>query len=43
MSKTEYVVGDVTLCTAKHTVKVKGEDIKLTYKEIELLSLLMKN
>ena len=43
MSKTEYVVGDVTLCTAKHTVKVKGEDIKLTYKEFELLSMLMKN
>ena len=42
-SKTEYVVGDVTLCTVKHTVKVKGEDIKLTYKEFELLSLLMKN
>lgn len=42
-SKTEYAVGDVTLCTVKHTVKVKGEDIKLTYKEFELLSLLMKN
>lgn len=41
--KTEYVVGDVTLCTVKHTVKVKGEDIKLTYKEFELLSMLMKN
>lgn len=42
-SSTEYVVGDVTLCTVKHTVKVKGEEIKLTYKEFELLSLLMKN
>ncbi len=42
-SKTEYVVGDVTLCTTKHTVKVKGEEIKLTYKEFELLSMLMKN
>ena len=42
-TKTEYVVGDVTLCTTKHTVKVKGEDIKLTYKEFELLSMLMKN
>ena len=42
-AKTEYVVGDVTLCTTKHTVKVKGEDIKLTYKEFELLSMLMKN
>ena len=39
----EYVVGDVCLCTTKHTVKVKGEDIKLTYKEFELLSLLMKH
>ena len=42
-SKSEYVVGDVVLCTTKHTVKVKGEDIKLTYKEFELLSMLMKN
>ena len=40
---TEYVVGDVCLCTTKHTVKVKGEEIKLTYKEFELLSLLMKH
>ena len=39
----EYVVGDVCLCTTKHTVKVKGEEIKLTYKEFELLSLLMKH
>ena len=39
----EYVVGDVCLCTIKHTVKVKGEEIKLTYKEFELLSLLMKH
>jgi two-component system alkaline phosphatase synthesis response regulator PhoP len=36
-------VGDVHLCTVKHTVKVKGEDIKLTYKEFELLSMLMKH
>ena len=40
---TEYVVGDVSLCTTKHTVKVKGEEIKLTYKEFELLSMLMKH
>lgn len=42
-SSSEYVVGDVQLCTTKHTVKVKGEEIKLTYKEFELLSLLMKH
>lgn len=42
-SSSEYVVGDVHLCTVKHTVKVKGEDIKLTYKEFELLSMLMKH
>lgn len=42
-SESEYTVGDVTLCTVKHMVKVKGEEIKLTYKEFELLSLLMKN
>lgn len=42
-SSSEYVVGDVCLCTTKHTVKVKGEEIKLTYKEFELLSLLMKH
>lgn len=42
-SESEYTVGDVTLCTVKHMVKVKGEEIRLTYKEFELLSLLMKN
>lgn len=42
-SESEYTAGDVTLCTVKHMVKVKGEEIRLTYKEFELLSLLMKN
>lgn len=39
----EYVAGDISICVEKHTVKVKGEDVKLTYKEFELLAMLMKH
>lgn len=41
--KEEYVAGDVTLSIAKHTVLVKGQEVKLTYKEFELLAMLMKH
>lgn len=38
-----YKAGDVVLDTKKHTVTSGGRDISLTYKEFELLRLLMKN
>lgn len=38
----EFKWGEITLSPAKHTVKVNGEDITLTYKEYELLLLLLK-
>ena len=41
--KEEYIAGDVTLSVAKHTVLVKGQEVKLTYKEFELLAMLMKH
>lgn len=39
----EYTVDNVYVCVNKHVVKVDGEDIKLTYKEFELLAMLMKH
>lgn len=39
----EYRAGDVTLCVEKHTVKVKGQEVKLTFKEFELLAMLLKH
>ena len=35
--------GEITLCPGKHTVAVDGEVVALTYKEYELLALLMKS
>ena len=40
---TEYRVGGLYVCPQKHIVQVKGEQIQLTYKEFELLCLLLKN
>ena len=40
---TLFVFDNVELDTKKHTVKVDGEIIALTYKEFELLQLLMEN
>lgn len=37
----EYVKGDLFVCPEKHTVQVRGEDINLTYKEFELLCMLV--
>ena len=42
-NKTVFIFGEVELDTEKHTVKVAGEMIVLTYKEFELLQLLMEN
>ncbi len=39
----EYKAGDISICVDKHTVKVKDEEIKLTFKEFELLAMLMKH
>ena len=38
-----YSVRDLLLDIEKHTVSVEGENIELTYKEYELLRLLMQN
>lgn len=39
----EYSSGKVQLNVSKHTVKVDGQEVKLTYKEFELLTMLMKH
>ncbi len=39
----EYRVGALTLCPEKHLVRVDGQEVLLTYKEFELLCLLMEN
>ena len=42
-SADEYVAGELYLCPSKHVVRVAGEEISLTLKEYELLTLLMTN
>ncbi len=39
----EYRAGDISICVEQHTVKVKNDEIKLTFKEFELLTMLMKH
>jgi len=39
----EYQVDNVYVCVTKHVVKVDGNEVKLTYKEFELLAMLMKH
>lgn len=39
----EYTAGPVYLCVTKHVVKVNDKEVKLTYKEFELLAMLMKH
>lgn len=39
----ELSVGDLVLNTEKHTVTQEGETVKLTFKEFELLKLLLEN
>ncbi len=39
----EYTAGELYVCPQKHIVRAGGEEISLTYKEFELLSLLIRN
>ena len=39
----EYTVGPLYVCPEKHIVTVNGENISLTYKEFEILCMLLKN
>ena len=41
--KDEYTVGGLYVCPSKHIVRANGNDIVLTYKEFELLCLLISN
>ncbi|MCD8036096.1 MAG: response regulator transcription factor [Clostridiales bacterium] len=41
--KDEYMVGGLYVCPSKHIVKANGKDVVLTYKEFELLCLLISN
>lgn len=40
---TEYVAGPLYVCPEKHIVKVSGKEVSLTYKEFEMLCLLLEN
>ncbi len=42
-STVEYSVGGLYVNTSKHIVKVNGEEVQLTYKEFELLCLLLEH
>ncbi len=39
----EYTVGELYVCPDKHIVKVSGRDVTLTFKEFELLCLMIQN
>lgn len=39
----EYVIGDLYVSPSKHVVRVGGENISLTFKEFEMLCLLLEN
>lgn len=39
----EYVLGDLVMQVDKHVVKVKGEEVPLTFKEFELLKYMLEN
>lgn len=41
--KTEYLVDGLYVCPAKHIVMVDGQEISLTFKEFELLTLFLQN
>ena len=41
--KDEYTVGGLYVCPSKHIVRAGGNDVVLTYKEFELLCLLISN
>jgi two-component system alkaline phosphatase synthesis response regulator PhoP len=40
---TEYRIGGLYVCPEKHVVQADGADVALTYKEFELLCLLLEN
>ena len=40
--KTEYTAGGLYVCPQKHIVKANGENVTLTFKEFEILCMLMK-
>ena len=42
-SSTEYQVGQLYVSPERHIVKVNGQDVTLTYKEFEILCLLLEN
>lgn len=39
----EYAVGELYVCPDKHIVRVSGRDVTLTFKEFELLCLMVQN
>ena len=39
----EYLVGCLRVCPARHTVSVEGREVTLTYKEFQILCLLLEN
>lgn len=41
--KDEYTAGGLYVCPSKHIVRANGKDVVLTYKEFELLCLLISN
>ncbi len=43
VKKDEYTVGGLYVCPSKHIVRANGNDVVLTYKEFELLCLLISN
>lgn len=42
-ASTEYRVGELYVCPEKHIARAAGKDVTLTYKEFELLCLLLEN
>lgn len=43
VSEKEYIIDNLYVCPPKHIVKVDGEEVILTLKEFEMLSLLLEN
>ena len=41
--KSEYSAGELYVCPEKHIVRAKGKEVSLTFKEFELLCLLISN
>ena len=39
----EYKIGNLYVCPERHTVTVEDKEITLTYKEFEILTMLLKN